>query len=420
MQKYTLLPADTYLVINKSILTDFDRKVIISFYEPIMGPLATSLYLTLWQDLEAYELISRVLNHHHLMTILRCDLKLLKASRESLESLGLIKTFVKEGSVNEYVYEIFSPFSPSEFLNHPILNVVLYNNIGKFEYERLKILYQKPKVNMKEYVEISKKLDEVYESKIPQVMEFREFKNNDILVNEKIDFDLLISSIPKGIINERAFNKKTKELINLLAFIYDIDTMKMSEILRTVLNQYNMIDKEALRKTTRKVYQFNNNSLPTLVYRSQPDYLKSPQGDNSMRGKVIAFFDNTTPYDFLRSKNKGVKPSARDLKILELLLIDMEMSPSVVNVLIDYVLKKNNNKLISGYVEAIASQWKRAGLKTAKEAMDFAEKEHKKMSKKVVAKNNVSKPVWFNEKLEKQEVTKEEEEELKDLLKEFK
>lgn len=419
MQKYTLLPADNYLVVNKSILTDNDRKVLISFYEPIIGPLSTSLYLTLWQDLEAYELISRNLNHHHLMTILRCNLNLLKCARESLESVGLIKTYVKTGSINEYVYEIFSPLSPKEFLNHPILNVVLYNNVGKEEFERLILLNQYSKVDMKDYVEITKKLDDVYESKVFHNFDYREAKNNDILVNEKIDFDLLISSIPKGIINEKAFNKKTRSLINLLAFIYDIDTVKMSEILRTVLNQYNMIDKEALRKTTRKVYQFNNNSLPTLVHRAQPEYLKSPEGDNSMKGKIIAMFDNITPYDFLRSKNKGVKPSARDLKILELLLIDMEMPPSVVNVLIDYVLRKNNNKLISAYIETIASQWKRAGIKTAKEAMEFAEKEHKKIIKKQTIKVPSTKPVWFNEKLEKEEVTKEEEEELKELLKEF-
>lgn len=419
MQAKTLLPADNYLVVNKTILTDYDRRILIAFYEPIIGPVSTSLYLTLWQDLESIELISRKLNHHHLMSILKCNLSLLKSARESLEAIGLLKTFVKCDSINDYVYELYSPLSPSEFLNHPILNVVLYNNVGREEFERLKLLHQKAKFDTKEYEEITKKLDEVYEVAKASDMEFREKKTSPINVNEKIDFDLLISSIPKGIINERAFNKKTKELINLLAFIYDIDSLKMGEIIRTVLNEYNMIDKEGLRKATRKMYQFKNNSLPTIVYRSQPEYLKSPVGDSSMKGKIIAMFDNITPYDFLKSKNKGIKPTSRDLKILEMLLIDMEMPPSVVNVLIDYVLRKNNNKLVSAYVETIAGQWKRAGLKTAKEAMEFAEKEHKKINKKTVSKTTSLKPVWFNETIEKSTVSKEEEEELKELLKEF-
>ncbi len=419
MENYTLLPADNYKVVNKTILTDYDRKSLISFYEPIIGPISTSLYLTLWQDLESSELISRDLNHHHLMGNLKCNLNLLKSARESLEAIGLLKTFVKSGSVNEYIYELYSPLSPSEFLNHPVLNVVLYNNIGKVEFERLQLLHKKPRVNTKDFLEITKNLDEVYEVAKASDMEFIERKNNGITVSEKIDFDMLLSSIPKGTINERAFNKKVRELINLLAFIYDIDTIKMGEIIRTVLNEFNMIDKDALRKATRKYYEMRNNSLPTIVYRSQPDYLKSPSGDSSMKGKIISMFDNVTPYDFLKNKNKGVKPTSKELKLLEMLLIDMQMSPSVVNVLIDYVLRKNNNKLVNAYVEAIASQWKRAGLKTAAEAMEFAEKEHKKISKSVASKAPSKKPVWFNEKLEKEDVTKEEEEELKELLKEF-
>ena len=131
----SLLPADNYVVINHSILTDFDKKILISFYEPIIGHLATCLYLTLFNDLEDNRQISRELTHHHLMSILKCPLKTIKEARESLESVGLVKTFVKTGNVDNYIYELYSPLSPSEFFNHPILNVVLYNNVGATEYE---------------------------------------------------------------------------------------------------------------------------------------------------------------------------------------------------------------------------------------------------------------------------------------------
>ncbi len=422
MESVTLLPADRYIVVNKTILTDFERKLIIAFYEPIIGPISTCLYLTLWNDLEQSELFSRNLTHHHLMSILKCNLNLVKSSRESLESIGLLKTYVKTGNVNEYIYELYSPLSPQEIFNHPIFNIVLYNNIGQDEYERLKLFYQKVKIDTKEYMEITKKLDEVYESSnFSMSNDIRERLSNPVQVNEKIDIDLLISSMPKGVINEKAFNKKNRELINLLAFIYNIDTLKMIEIVRTVLNEFGMIDKNELRIATRKFYQFNNNALPTLVYRSQPEYLKNPEGDNSMRGKIIAIFENTTPYDFLKNKNRGINPTSKDLKLLETLLVDIELTPAVVNVLIDYVLKKNNNKLVTNYVETIASQWKRADLKTAREAMEFAEKEHKKYSLKRTSKmeNKLVEPVWFNEVIKKKEISKDQEEELKDLLKEF-
>lgn len=427
MQDKTLFPADIYTVINKTILSDYDRRIIIAFYEPIIGPIASSLYFTLWQDLDTLDMMSRKLNHHHLMSNLRCKLSLVKNARESLESLGLLRTYYKkdeEATNNEYVYELYSPLTPSEFLNHPVFNIILFNNIGKEEYERLKILHQTPRFNTTKYVEITKQLDEVYEVKSDSSnIDYANRRTSHIKVNDKIDFDLILSTIPKNIVNEKAFNKKTRELINQLAFIYDIDTLKMAEIIRNVLNECNMIDKKALRLATRKMYQVNNNRLPSIVYRVQPDYLKAPEGDNSMKGKIVAVFDNVSPYDFLKQKNKGVKPISNDLKLIEKLMIDLEMKPGVVNVLIDYVLRINKNRLSAAYTEKIASTWMRAGITTVKEAMNYAEKEYKKIGSYTQNKNvkvTAKKPIWMKETVEKKEVSKEEEEELNNLLKEFK
>lgn len=421
MDGVTLLPADRYVVINKTILTDADRKYLISFYEPIIGHLAISLYLILINDLEESKGVSRDFTHHHLMSLLKTPLKILKEAREALEATGLLKTYFKKGDVNNYIYEIYSPLSPSEFFNHPILNIVLYNNIGATEYEYLKKQYQKLKVDTKEYIDITKKLDDVMESGINvSVVDVKERSINDIEVKDQVDFDLILSSIPKGIINEKVFTKKTKELINNLAFIYKIDTLKMIELIRSVLNEYGMIDKDNLRINARKMYQFNNGTLPTLIYRSQPEYLKSPVGDNSMRGKIIEMFEKLNPVDFLRNKYGGAKPTNRDIKLIEGLIIDLEMPPAVVNVLLDYVLRKNNNKLATNYIETIAGQWKRAGLKNASEAMDFAEKENKKFTKKLDTVKASKEPVWFNKVEKIEEMSDADKEELENLLKEFK
>jgi len=423
MENVTLLPADRYVVVNKSILSDTDRSIIINLYEPLVGALAVSLYFTLWNDLNISGLMSSDLIHHHLMVVLKSGIGSIKTARESLEAFGLLKAYVKLGSINDYIYELYSPLSPSEFFNHPILNVVLYNNIGEREYENLKNLYKNPRIDLKEYMDVTKKLDDVYDtSKFTLTNDMRDKNSNSILVNERINFDEILSSIPKGIINEKAFTKKTRELINNIAFIYNIDTIKMVELIRSVLNEYGNIDKNGLRIVARKDYQFKTGTLPTLIYRTQPDYLKNPLGDNSKRGRIIGVFENTSPYDFLRYKYHNVKPTSRDLKLLEKLIIDLELSPAVVNVLIDYVLRKNNNKLTEAYVETIAAQWKRAGLKTAVDAMEFAEKEHKKLTKREVKTKNVNvapTPIWFDQKIHDEDLSKEEEEELKKLLKEF-
>ena len=418
----TLLPADCYSVILKSIITDYDKKILISFYEPIIGHLGVTLYLTLLNDLNLNMQVSRDLTHHHLMSILKCPLKTIKEAREALEAVGLLKTYIKQGDINNYIYEIYAPLTPNEFLSHPILNVVLYNNIGAVEYDYLRKEYQKIRIDTKEYVEITKKMDDVYTSVADiAAIDVEERSISEITVSDQVDFDLIASSIPKGILNEKAFNKKTKELINELAFIYKIDTLKMMELIRSVLNEFGMIDKNNLRLAARKMYQFNNGKLPTLIYRSQPEYLKTPSGDTSMRGRIIEVFDNLNPVDFLRSKNKGAKPTSQDIKIIEMLVIDLELPPAVVNVLLDYVLIKTNNRLNKAYVEAIAGQWKRAGLKTAEEAMEFARKENTRLIKKMnPTKVNTTEPIWFDKNNTKEEITESEKEELENLFKEFK
>ena len=197
----------------------------------------------------------------------------------------------------------------------------------------------------------------------------------------------------------------------------------MMELIRSVLNEFGMIDKTNLRLVARKMYQFHNGALPTLIYRSQPEYLKSPVGDTSMRGKIIQVFESLNPVDFLRKKYHGAKPTNRDIKIIEDLIIDQELTPAVVNVLLDYVLRKNNNKLSQAYIEAIAGQWKRAGLKTAREAMEFAEKENSKITKKMsptTTRKTSSEPVWFNKNNEQLELTQEEKQEMENMFKEFK
>lgn len=419
---YSILPADRYKVLNKTILSDVDKQNLMSFYSPIIGPIAMALYLLLWQDLKEDE-ESEFTLHHHLMSTLKCSAKNLKEARESLEAVGLIKTYVKEENVLIYLYELYSPLYPSEFLSHPIFSVVLYNNLGTEEYEKLVKKYQKKKYDYSGYLEITKNMDEVYKPEsFKQANDVKERTEASLKLTSKIDYDLIASSIPKESFSEKAFNKKTRELIDNLSFIYNVDTLKMIEFIRTSMNEFGMIDKTALRNTVRKYYQLSNNSLPTIVYRTQPEYLKKASGDSSIRAQIVAMFENISPYDFLKSKNKGASPTSKDLKLVESLLVDLELTPAVVNVLIDYCLRKNNNKLTTAYVETIAAQWKRADLKTAEEAMNFAEKEHKKSIKKmpVKEKEKITKPAWFNENIEKTEVSEEEAKELQDLLKEFK
>jgi len=229
--------------------------------------------------------------------------------------------------------------------------------------------------------------------------------------------------------HERCFSKEIKELINSLSFIYNLSTIDMQGLVRNSINEKGMIDKTILRKSARDYYQFEQNgNLPTLIYNKQPDYLKKPTGDTSKWAKLVYTFENITPYQLLKTKYKGAEPTDRDKRLIESLLIDQKLNPGVVNVLISYVLKINNEQLKKSYVETIAGQWKRLNIETVEEAMKITEKEHKKLKKLmtktrptiVKTKNDdTNLPAWFDKELDKSEVSKEESEELDKILSEL-
>lgn len=430
MKEINILPADTFIVVNRTILSENDRKIISMLYQPIIGSIATSLYYTLWADLDKAEILSSEYTHHHLMSSLRIKMEHIVIARKKLEAVGLVKTYVKKSDVNSFVYELFSPISASEFFNHPILNIVLYNNIGKKEYENLLKYFKVPRINLSSYEDITSSFDSVFDSAPGTVYDnlnedLRINKTGDIKIDKTFDFDLLISSVPSGVITNKTFSKEVKELINNLSFVYNLDEMEMKSSILSSIKENGLIDKVALRKNVKNYYKFSNeNKLPKLVYKSQPEYLKSPVGSESKRAKMIYVFENTSPYNFLRGRSNGAKPSTRDLGILESLLNDFKLNPGVVNVLIDYVLKINNKKLTKNFLEAIASQWKRLNIETVEEAMKAAEKEYKKMKKlnetpkgQSIGKENL--PEWFDQNINKEKISVEDEKSLKDMLREF-
>lgn len=433
MREITILPADTYVVVNRTVIKDLDRKLITMLYQPIIGYSATSLYFTLVDDLDKRELMSEELTHHHLMSTMQLKLEDIVVARKKLEAVGLLKTYFKKNHVNNYIYLLYSPMSANDFLNHPVLNIVLYNNLGKKEYDRIVDFFRIPKVNVKDYEDISSSFSTVFQSVSGNVLieneNIRRENINKIMIEERVDFNLLISSIPDNMVSSKCFNDEVKELINALAYTYDIDDINMQGLVRNSINERGLIDKTQLRKNVRDFYQFENDGkLPTFIYSKQPDYLKMPMGDNSKWAKMVYTFESVHPYDFLRSKYKTGEPSLRDLKLIESLLVDLKLTPGVVNVLIAYVLKINNQKLSKNYIDTIAGQWKRLNIETVEEAMRISEKEHKKLKKQFENKSKQvstysSKqrkveelPDWFNRDLKNEKMSDQDMKELDDIL----
>ena len=418
-----LYPADTYIVTNNTILNNEDRLILLKLYEPVIGAVAINLYFTLWANLDTLNIISTEFTHHNLMVTMRLKLEDILEAREKLEGIGLVKTYYKEGNINNYIYELYSPLDPEEFLNNPVLSVSLESNVGKREYNKIVKFFRIPKINLNEYEDITSKFTEIFDSisssEIDELENIRKVKSIDLIVDEKIDLNSILSTIPGEMLNHRSVTNKMKSLIYKLSFIYDLDEEELSELIRNSVNEKHIIDEVKLRESCRNYYTFENkNSSPSLIYKKQPEYLRKTVSDTSKKSKQIYTFETTSPYEFLMGKNKGVRPSKSELSLIEILLIDYNLTSGVVNVLMDYVLRINDNKLTKNYVITIANQWKRSNIKTVEEAMELCKKENKSKSKKIIKKKE-EKPTWYNKELEEDTASEEDIKKLEEKLKNY-
>lgn len=412
---YSCLPADNYVVINKTILNNEDRNTLMTLYQPIIGSIAINLYFTLWSNLDRNNIISTSYNHHYLMSNMRLKLEDIIEAREKLEAIGLICTYFKKGDINEYIYELYSPLEPSEFLNNPILSVTLYNHVGSKEYKKIKEMYKQLELNTKDYKNITLKFTDIFESINTDFIEENDIKKRNLVdIDVDIDLDLngIFSLIPDEVLNKNSITNELKELIYKLAFIYNYKEEELSKIIRNSIGLKKIVNVDLLKENARKYYTFENKGkLPSIIYKNQPEYLRSPLSNVSSKNKMIYQYETLSPYEFLCMKNDTNKLSKQEVSLLELLLVTYDLKPGVVNVLIDYVLRINDNKLIKNFISTIASQWKKNKIMTVKDAMEQAKLDYK-VKKKTVKKE----PEWLDKEIKSEKATKEEIEEIERLM----
>lgn len=422
-----LLPNDIYIVRSNGLIHEYDRKVIVSLYQPLIGTLCTSFYMTLWGELAEYRIWGQEDTHRSLLSALQTNLKNIYEARKKLEGIGLLKTFVRQSDDEDFtrfLYELQPPLTPKQFFDDGVLNVYLYNRIGKIKFLRLKRFFSDHVINDKEYTSITHSFSEVFQSLHPSELKPDQYIIDDFNVaedeeylsrkhsagykidNTGFDFNLLLAGLSENMVPKEALTSKVKDAIVKLSYIYSISPIDMKNLLISSLNEEDVIDIEELRKAARDWYQLEHGDhLPALSRKKQPQHLRTmnDKAATTKEEKLMQGLEKVSPYQFLKEFAGGTEPAVSDLKIIEDVMFKQKLNPGVINVLIYYVLLKSDMKLTKGYVEKIAGHWTRKKITTVKEAMTLAKNEHnqylawaddkKKTSKKVIRQEML--PEWL-------------------------
>lgn len=383
-------PLDEFIVINHTFLNDQNREILSLLYQPIIGSIAFNLYVTLWDFIG-----NEQSNHYDIINVMQISLEDICTAREKLEAIGLLKTYVKKGEINFYVYELYSPLTVYEFINNPILDTALFNNLGKKTYQNILNKFTIPNINLKEYKDISKSFKDVFifaqNKKINDTNVVR-IKHLGLDFEPTINLKTILSKIEDDLIDYKCLTSEVRMIIYQLALVYGYNEEIMTNLIIDSLDN-KKINIENLRTNCRNYYRFENkNQVPAITEREQPLAWRSNTKEKDQFNSYVKDLEETSPKEFLTIRNNGCEPTKTDLNLLEHLLIDLNLKPGVVNALIDYVLQINNNKLNRSYVDKIASQWVRSNINTVVEAIEFAKKENKKTKTKKL-------PDWLDKEI---------------------
>lgn len=404
-----LKPLDRFRVRVHHSLSPLHMRTLTHLYQPIMGALSYSLYLTLVYEVDGERFFSVQRSHQWLMSALKSTLDELWAARLRLEALGLLKTFKLEKDSNEsfFEYELLPPLLPHTFFHDDVLSICLYNQIGTQRYRELRQKYSSYFVDgttsdmTEERSEVTREFHEVFTSVSPSELvalqgselehELREIdlqyplpqctEQGPVPQFERFQLDTqtLQSFLMKGLQVERIINRQTLPVLKKIAYFYQLDEWTLSRLIHDSLNVDDELELNVLREKAKEWYRLQEGGKPPKVVQlRQPTHKKVIKREEVLSEADLHLLqlENMTPIQLLEKYQNGGKVADADLKLVEELLVDYQLYPSVVNLLVEYVYLTNDFKLPRSLVTKIAAHWKRLKIDDIRKAQEVAKKEH--------------------------------------------
>lgn len=320
----------------------------VHLYTPLLSANATKIYAYLIFKLNTSVQLSTVL-HHFSTTISEFD-----KSLKLLNGLNLVQTYTNDG---EIYLKIIDPLPLLQFFQNAFFCELLRNKIGEHLFDqylaKTKVIIGNDFTNTSaSFFEVFGKIDG-FDTQI---------KNSRTEIETNFDWEVFLSRFNAEYIRKQTLNAY-KDLIISKAFS---NNLSESEIADFVLRAYDTTSHEINEQML--IRSINNSRMAAAPLTSQE--VKQSLGGN-VNGRLEALaqiFEATHPRAILKGRFGNVSHS--DQRVIEMLLVRFNFTFGVANVIIDYALSVNDNKLVSAYCETIASQLYRKKFTTAQETME--------------------------------------------------
>ncbi|APX72532.1 DnaD domain protein [Companilactobacillus allii] len=384
-------PLTGYWCLPHGQINDYERHVLTDLYLPLLGTRAFSIYLLLWEKIPNKELISDRQGHNELLSLLDIDLQTFYSERIKAEALGLIRTYQKKDNIGEYyIYQLYEPLSPREFFKDDLMSIFLYEQIGDKSYKKLVKKYFQSNEILNDAKETSKDFLEVFqlgnEDLINTPSAVNDAQNEFDKIKDKKQPEIKQTAIPEldwNLIGDRIeqIAKISREnllenqqlVIDLHAF-YGIDEIALSDVIGQTSDIVNhKIDPIRLKKSVQDRFARNANISVKNTEVKESDQSNLDESNNNLNradNLLVQQAKSLAPADFLAAEKQksGGFTGAAESRALRDMAMKTYLSPSVLNIMVDYILK-NSPTLTVALMETVANDWQQNHVDTPEQAL---------------------------------------------------
>lgn len=366
-----------------------DRQVLLDFYQPIVGPEAVGLLLTLASMQTPHPQLSQRQPHSKLLVHLNIGLPALRSSLRLLEAVGLLKTYYQHDDLGDcYVYELQPSLTPEDFINDPLLSVLLLDAVGETYFKHLVQRYRRFQVDTSGLTNVSAKIFDVFhlqadDDELEQATLADARRSTKVPTSSRpqlgtpvtdFNFATLMTLLGSAGPSEEAV-KQQRQLIKMEHVLYGIDEPTMAQLILQATDLHNQFDSKLFKRLVAKAYP--RVARPTAEHhKDQPADSARPatqestasQNLTAQEKQLIETCQKYSPNDFLvqlKDEAGGGYVTPGETKILQRLIDEGKLPAPVINLLSWYVIVEQGHATLSaGFVDAIANAWIRAGVKT--------------------------------------------------------
>ena len=373
-----MLNSDFYEIRLASIVSNVDKDVLVELYQPIIGANATILYLTLLKQKrnEGEDITYAV---QDLINFMQLDPNAIAGARHLLGAVGLMRSYEKSSDSGTYIiFVLYAPNSPKDFFDDVLFKGLLIQSIGEKQAKKLAFNY---KVNLfieEDFKEVSASFVDVFHPDYDDPS-FRKSFGDDIVghdagrVQIKFNYDLFFKYISENSqIKINSFSKKDLKEIERLATLFGLDEKQMAVI---VIDEYNPNDLPHL--SFERVKYRAEEEIKFKLIEVKPRNAKSDIKGNTALQQKIRRMEEIAPSKYLSLLLNNTPPSMSDLNTLNKLSLGYKLGNGMINVIVDYVMEKNNNVLTYTFCDKVASILVSKGIDNVVDAMNEINKMNK-------------------------------------------